>query len=312
MDQWSNHYYLFTNKGSLMKKAFAATLLILTTFFWGITFTVVKDAIAQVDMFVFLAQRFALASVLMIIPGFFFHVRPTWGTVRAGVVLGIMLFSAYAFQTAALLYTTASNTGFLTGLNVVFVPILGALFFKHAIPAGVKWGGVMATVGLFLLCTGGEFRINAGDILGFICGACVALHLLLTGHYAPNHDVYWITTVQLTTIAVASSIIALAGGKPVAVYYPFLLWPLLLCAIFASVFAFLVQTAMQRHIPPSQTALIFCLEPVFAAGYAYLAAGEKLSVVAWFGAALILGAMLIAELMPSGVSIKHTEMDPSP
>jgi len=292
-----------------VKKTAAALLLIATTFFWGITFTVVKEAVSLVDMFVFLSQRFALASLLMILPGIFFHRRPSWPTVRAGVILGLALFSAYAFQTAALLYTTASNTGFLTGLNVVFVPLLGAIIFKQAVPAGVRWGALIATVGLFLLCTGGEFSINSGDILGIICALCVALHLLLTGHYTHNHDVYWMTAVQMTTIAVASSAIALAGGKQVVVYYPFLLWPLLLCAIFASVFAFLVQTAMQRHIPPSQTALIFCLEPVFAAGYAYVAAGEKLSPIAWIGALLILGAMLLSELLPGGVTADQPEME---
>jgi len=292
-----------------VKKTAAALLLIATTFFWGITFTIVKEAVSQVDMFVFLAQRFALAALLMIIPGMLFHRRPNWATVRAGTILGLALFSGYAFQTAALLYTTASNTGFLTGLNVVCVPIMGAIIFKQAVPVGVRWGGLIAAAGLYLLCTGGELRINPGDILGIACALCVALHLLLTGHYTHNHDVYWMTTVQMTTIAVASSCIALAGGKQLAVYYPLLLWPLLLCAIFASVFAFLVQTAMQRHIPPSQTALIFCLEPVFAAGYAYVAAGEKLSPVAWLGAVLILGAMLLSELLPGGVETNQSELE---
>lgn len=292
-----------------MKRAFAALLLIATTFFWGITFTVVKDAVAQVDMFVFLAQRFALAALLMIIPGMIFRSRPAWRTVRAGTVLGLALFSAYAFQTAALLFTSASNTGFLTGLNVVMVPILGAVIFHQQIPAGVRWGAALATAGLYLLCTGGTFQINIGDMLGFVCAICVALHLLLTGHFAPNHDVYWITTVQMSVIAIASALIALGGGKPLFAYYSFLLWPLLLCAIFASVFAFLVQTAMQRHISPAQTALIFCLEPVFAAGYAYLAAGEKLSAVAWFGALLILAAMLIAELLPAGTASNKSVLE---
>lgn len=292
-----------------MKKTAAALLLVATTFFWGITFTVVKEAVSRVDMFVFLAQRFTLASLLMILPGIFFHRRPSWPTVRAGMVLGLALFSAYAFQTAALLYTTASNTGFLTGLNVVFVPIIGAIILKQAVPVGVRWGAIIATIGLYLLCTGGELRINSGDILGIICAICVAAHLLMTGHYTHNHDVYWITAVQMTTIAAASTMVAAAGGKQVAVYHPFLLWPLLLCSIFASVFAFLVQTAMQRHIPPSQTALIFCLEPVFAAGYAYVAAGEKLSQVALLGALLILGAMLLAELLPGGVTADQSELE---
>jgi drug/metabolite transporter (DMT)-like permease len=260
----------------------------------------VKDAVARVDVFVFLAQRFALATALMILPGLLWRGRPQWCTIRAGLVLGLALFSAYAFQTAALLYTSASNTGFLTGLNVVFVPLIGAAAFRHRVPVGVRWGAVLATIGLYLLCTGGSFAVNRGDLLGLICAVCVALHLLLTGHYAVKHDVYWITTTQLGTIAVASTLLATVTGHPVTVYYPFLLWPLVICAVFASVFAFLVQTAMQRHISPAQTALIFCLEPVFAAGYAFWAAGERLTAAGWLGALLILGGMVVAELLPDG------------
>jgi len=292
-----------------MNKPLAALLLIATTFFWGITFTVVKDAVAQVDMFVFLAQRFTLAALMMIPAGLYFRGRPQWRTLRAGATLGLALFSAYAFQTAALLYTSASNTGFLTGLNVVFVPLIGAAMLRHRVPTGVRMGTALSAVGLFLLCTGGSFEINRGDVLGLICAVCTAAHILLTGHYAAKHDVYWITAIQLTTIAVASTLIAAASGQQVAVYHPALLWPLLLCALFASVFAFLVQTAMQRHISPAQTALIFCLEPVFAAGYAYLAAGEKLSAVAWIGALLILAAMLIAELLPEGTTSNKSVLE---
>jgi drug/metabolite transporter (DMT)-like permease len=281
-----------------MKKFGAALLLITTTIFWGVTFTVVKEAVARVDVFLFLAQRFTLATALMIVPGLFWRGRPSLATCRAGLALGLALFAAYAFQTAALLYTSASNTGFLTGLNVVFVPILGALAFRQTVPRSAVWGVSLATAGLFLLCTGGTLAVNRGDLLGLVCAVCTALHILLTGRFAPRHDVYWLTTIQLGVIAIASICGALVTGQPVTVYHPFLLWPLLVCALFASIFAFLVQTAMQRHISPANTALIFCLEPVFAAAYAYLAAGERLTATGWFGAGLILAGMLIAELLP--------------
>lgn len=292
-----------------IKRLFAALLLIATTFFWGITFTVVKDAVARVDMFVFLSQRFILAALLMIIPGIIFRKRPDRSTMLAGIKLGAALFCAYAFQTAALLYTTASNTAFLTGLNVVFVPLIAAAAMRQRVSASVCWGAGLATAGLFLLCTGGEFDVNRGDLLGFICSVATAMHILLTGHYAAKHDVYWITATQLATIAVASTIAATVTGHDITVYYPFLLGPVILCALFATIFAFLVQTAMQRHIPASQTALIFCLEPVFGAGYAYFAAGEKLTPAALSGAVLILAGMLIAELLPSGGSPELTELE---
>lgn len=273
----------------------AAMLLILTTFFWGITFTIVKDAVSRVDMFVFLAQRFTLASVTMILPGVVLKGAPDRGAVKAGAILGIFLFAAYGFQTAALLFTSASNTAFLTGLNVVMVPLFGGLLLRQRISGRVMVSATVATIGLFLLTTGGTLSVNRGDILGLVCAICVALHILLTDRFAPHHDVYWVTAIQLTTIAILSSLCALGQGEPVVVWYPFLLWPLIICALFATVFAFLVQTSMQRFISPVQTALIFCLEPVFAALYAYLMADERLSPTGWTGAILILAAMLSAE-----------------
>lgn len=292
-----------------MKRFFAALLLIATTFFWGITFTVVKDAVARVDMFVFLSQRFILAALLMIIPGLLFRNKPDRATIIAGLKLGAALFSAYAFQTAALLYTTASNTAFLTGLNVVFVPLIAAAIMRQRVSAAVSIGAGLAAAGMFLLCTGGQFAVNRGDLLGFTCSIATAMHILLTGHYAAKHDVYWITATQLATIAVASTIAATLTGHDISVYHPFLLGPVIICALFATVFAFLVQTAMQRHIPAAQTALIFCLEPVFGAGYAYFAAGEKLTMVALSGGVLILAGMLLAELLPSGGNPELTELE---
>jgi drug/metabolite transporter (DMT)-like permease len=292
-----------------MKRFFAALLLIATTFFWGITFTVVKDAVARVDIFVFLSQRFILAALLMIIPGLLFRSKPDRATIIAGLKLGAALFSAYAFQTAALLYTTASNTAFLTGLNVVFVPLIAAVIMRQRVSAAVSFGAGLAASGMFLLCTGGQFAVNRGDLLGFICSIATAMHILLTGHYAAKHDVYWITATQLATIAVASTIAATLTGHDFTVYHPFLLGPVIICALFATVFAFLVQTAMQRHIPAAQTALIFCLEPVFGAGYAYFAAGEKLTMVALSGGVLILAGMLLAELLPSGGNPELTELE---
>lgn len=274
----------------------ATLLLVATTFFWGITFTVVKDAVLRVDVFFFLSQRFILASVVMVVPGLLLKGIPDRGTIRAGMILGAALFASYAFQTAALLYTSASNTAFLTGISVVLVPLLGRIFFGRTTGRKEAAGALLASAGLYLLCTGGSFVINRGDLLGLACAFCIALHILLTGRYAHRHDVFWVTAIQLSTIAILSTVVALARGEEITRLYPFLFWPLVICALFATVFAFWVQTSMQRFIPPARTALIFCLEPVFAAGYAAIVAGERLSPTGWTGAILILSGMLLTEL----------------
>jgi drug/metabolite transporter (DMT)-like permease len=279
------------------KKFWAVSLLLVTTFFWGVTFTIVKEAIEKVDVFVFLAQRFLLSFALLL-PGCLIRRRHfSWPLLKRASILGLFLFASYAFQTLGLLYTSASNAGFLTGLNVVFVPVISAFLFRQLIPNNVRLGVILATAGLFLLCTDGTWLINRGDLLVILCAICVAWHLIFTGEYSRSHDVYWLTTFQLGVIALLSFLVARTKSLPVFVWYPELLWTMVICVLFATIFAFLVQTSMQRIISPSHTALIFCMEPVFAALYAYWAAGEKLRFFGLIGCVLIFAGMLLSEVV---------------
>jgi drug/metabolite transporter (DMT)-like permease len=279
-----------------MNRYKAAVLLLTTTFFWGVTFTVVKQSIESVDVFVFLAQRFILAFALILPIGVYKGRRLDGATVLRGCVMGVFLFGAYAFQTVALLYTSASNTGFLTGLNVVMVPILAALVLRHRVSAGVKLAVVLAVTGLLLLCGNGSWQLNRGDVLAAVCAVCVSLHLICTGESVRRSDFYWLTVVQLGVVALLSYAVALTRGKEVMVWYPHLIVPLLVCSLVATVFAFLVQTSMQRYISHTNTALIFCTEPVFAALYARLILNERLGVYGYVGAICILGGMMISIL----------------
>jgi drug/metabolite transporter (DMT)-like permease len=279
-----------------MNRYKAAVLLLTTTFFWGVTFTVVKQAVESVDVFVFLAQRFILAFVLILPIGLYKGKCMDFVTVIKGSIMGIFLFGAYAFQTVALQYTTASNTGFLTGLNVVMVPLFAALVLRHKVSAGVKFAVVLSVTGLLLLCGNGSWMLNRGDLLAAVCAICVSLHLICTGEFVRRSDFYWLTVVQLGVVALLSYAGALLRGKEVMVWYPHLVIPLLVCSIIATVFAFLVQTSMQRYISHTNTALIFCTEPVFAALYARLVLHEQLGIYGYLGAICITGGMLISIL----------------
>lgn len=283
-----------------MKKIRAGILLLVTTFFWGVTFTVVKDAINQVDVFVFLSQRFLLAAALMLPFALYRADSITPRLLLHGSVLGVLLFASYAFQTVALKYTSASNAGFLTGLNVVLVPLFGALLFRLPIGRNIRWGLGLALPGLFLLCTNGTLCFNNGDLLATICGGCVALHLLFTSRFTRHagSDVYLLTALQLTTVGLLSLAAAGLRGHQVFIWHPELLWTLVVCVLIATIFAFLVQTSMQRYISPSNTALIFCTEPVFAAVYAYFAAGDRLGIFGFIGAVMILAGMVVSEILP--------------
>lgn len=279
-----------------MKKALAAALLLATTFIWGVTFTVVKEAVDRVEIAVFLAQRFLLATLLML--PFALARRRSFDrrAIARGSAMGAVLFAVYAFQTVALRHATASNTAFLTSLSVVLVPMIGAVFLRRPISGRIRLAVALALAGLFLLCTNCSRHFNPGDLLAMVTAVWVSLHLLLTGAFAPKSDVYWLTLIEIGVVALCSLAWALGAGETVFLWRPFLLWPLVICVLFATIFAFLVQTSTQRLLSPTHTALIFCLEPVFAALWAFFALGERFSPAGYLGASLILGAMLVAEL----------------
>src|SRR6185369_4134869 len=279
-----------------MNRFKAAVLLLTTTFFWGVTFTVVKQAVESVDVFVFLAQRFVLAFLLILPISAIKGKRPDPRSLRLGCLLGLFLFGAYAFQTVALQFTSASNTGFLTGLNVVMVPVISALMLRHRIPALARVAVLLSAAGLFLLCGNGVWNFTLGDILAAICAVCVSLHLVFTGEFTRTGNYYWLTAIQLGVVALLSMVCAFARGVQVFVWYPHLLGTLLVCSLIATVFAFLVQTSMQRYISHTNTALIFCTEPVFAAAYAWFAVNERLGAYGVVGALLILAGMVVSAL----------------
>lgn len=278
-------------------RLFRFTLLFLTTLFWGVTFTVVKEAVAKMDVYAFLAQRFALATIILLGVAVAMRGRPTVRTLRHGTILGGLLFAAFAFQTESLRLTTASNAGFLTGLNVVLTPLLGAIFLRHIVPGNVRIGVVLAVVGLWLLCTGGSWSFNRGDLLASLCAVFVATHTLFTGRFSceKENDLYWLTAVMSGAVCIFSGASALILSRPLFTVVPAAVPAILVCALLATVFAFLSQTYVQRHISPARTALIFCLEPVFAAGYAAWALGERLGTAGYIGGGLILAGMLISE-----------------
>ncbi len=269
--------------------------MLVVTFFWGITFTIVKDAIAQIDLFAFLGQRFTLSALLLFgicLP----RRRPfSLDILWKGAILGLLLFGGYAFQTIGLLYTTASNTAFVTGLNVILVPVFGCLFFGRSLSLTLSISVVCAGVGLFLLCTGGTITVNPGDLIVILCAISLALHIIYTGRFVQGCDAYWLTTIQLTMVALCSNLCAWTREETIFFWEPDILWAMIICVIFATVFAFLVQTSMQRYIAPVKTALIFCMEPVFGALYAHMYANERLGEWGWLGALSIFAAMILAE-----------------
>ncbi len=274
--------------------AYAA--LICITAIWGASFVWVRDAVAVYPVFPFLAIRFSLAAVLVgaaLAPRLAKSGRASFG---AGAIMGAALFSGYALQTIGLKYTTAANSGFITGLFVVFTPLFEALISRRRPKMLVIGGVVLATAGLGALSfEGGIGRVNPGDLLSVACAAVYGVHLILTSHFSRRHDTAPLVASQLATVAVLAWIFSAPHWRQLAPVP----WPaakgILLTAVFASALAYFVQTAFQRKVNATQAALIFTLEPVFAGIFAFWIGGEKLGPSALLGGALIVAGMVSGE-----------------
>lgn len=293
------------------KRLLAELLLASVTIFWGATFPIVKDAIAQVPVLSFLGVRFALAAALLaLLAGKKLATLDRRGWLR-GAGLGLLLFLSFLFQTFGLARTSSANAAFLTGLNVVWVPLLsGPLLGKKPGP-GSGVGVALAVIGLFLLTWHTPWSVEPGDVLVIICSVFVALHILGLDCLTEGYDGRALAFAQIATMAV----LALSGSflfEPVTIPRHFsggLISAIVVCALFATVYAFWVQTTFQRWTTPTRAALIYVLEPAFGALFAWLLAGETMGVLGWLGGALIIGGMVAAELWPLG---KNGPMPPTP
>lgn len=272
----------------------ALVALVAVTAVWGLTFVQVKDALLLYPLFAFLAVRFAIAALVLAVPARG-RMRSLGreGTV-AGGALGLLLALGYALQTAGLERTTVSSAGFITGLYVVFTPLLALLLFRTRVGRMVWLGVALAVSGLAMLS-----GVGAGDPLGdflvLLGSAAYSLQIVLLERYAPRFDAIAFTQAEMIAAFAGFAVVAVALGQ-VELPRGWTVWgALLVTGIFASALGFLVQTWAQRRLSAARTALAFALEPVFAGLFGFWLAGDRLGLPGWAGAALIMAGIVVAE-----------------
>ncbi len=279
---------------------------------WGWTFVLVKEGLEEVPPFTFLFYRFALAWVLLgVLVGPQLRGVGRSGDVwRKGALLGAVLFGGYALQTIGLLYTTATNSGFLTGLSVVLVPVLGAGLFRERVPRAIWAGAVLSVLGLMGIAFGAEVswgamplveegigipRWNVGDGLTLLCAGAFALQILLLSRYTRPETHVPILMAQVGMVAVLSGAGMLLWEDP-SLPSSWQAWKgIVMTGVFATALALWVQTRFQPLSGAGRTAILFSSEPIFAALFGYVLLGERLVGGQWIGAALLLGAILLTQ-----------------
>lgn len=277
----------------MTKTSWAIIALFGVTLSWGAAFVLMKDSISQQPVFDFLATRFTLATLVMI------AVRPQ--VLKAinkklmfrGSVLGVVLGLAYITQTIGLDLTTAAITGFLTGLYVVFTPLLFWFFYRKKIEVKVLFGSLTAFVALLFISFNG-FSIDASQVWLIACALLFAAHIIGLSIWSTAKDIYPLTVIQLGAGALVCWAGALVDG-----YQPppnASVWGVVVfTAVFATAMAFLVQTWVQSIMDPSRVAIILTTEVIFAAVIAVAVGQEVLALRTVLGGALMVVAMVIVE-----------------
>ena len=283
----------------------ADLLMLLTAVIWGSAFIAQRLGMDSIGPFLYTGLRFALASVVLLPLILFLERRVEQrkpesfnrGLLLGGLIMGLALTLGMNLQQVGLLFTSVTNSGFITGLYVIIVPLLG-LCLGHKTGLGIWLGAGLAVVGMFLLSVGDSFQVASGDWLqlagAFVWGA----HVLLVGHFASRHDPLQLAMIQFAVCALISLLLALLF-EPIQLTAIIAALPALLYGgLFGVCVGFTLQVVAQKDAIASHAAIILSLEAVFAAIFGALLLGESLSLKGYFGCALMFAGMLLAQLWP--------------
>jgi drug/metabolite transporter (DMT)-like permease len=287
----------------------AHLLLLAVVFVWGATFVLVKDALQDASPLLFNLLRMTLAFLALVIVNRRQLRNINRQALFSGLIVGLFLAAGYQFQTAGLALTTPAKSAFITGLVVVFVPLFTIVpALRSANTPAPRWttavGALLAFSGLLLLTTprGTSFQnlfvsIGTGDLLTLACAIAFAGHLLALAHTSHRVPTGQLATLQIGVAAAVMAVTLPLGGKPHLAVTPRLLIALAVTSLLATAAAFTIQSWAQRHLPPTHTAILLTLEPVFACLTSFLVLHEHLGPRSLLGAALILAGIAFSELL---------------
>jgi len=251
---------------------------------WGWTFVLVKDAIAQYPTLPFLAIRFALALLVMLL---IVRRLPGRRTLLVGGAVGAVVAAGYLLQTVGLQSTSAGNAGLITGLFVVFTPLLERLTGRR-VPWFTYPAVAMALLGTVLLAGGGALQIGLGELLLLGCALAFAIQIVLLSHWSPGQPAGPLALVQMGTVAL---VFAIPAAPSLHRPGPSVWFALVITGVFASALAMFIQTWAQQRLSASRTAVILATEPAWALFFSVLLTGQRLGPVQAAGAFLMLAAI---------------------
>jgi drug/metabolite transporter (DMT)-like permease len=263
--------------------------MLATAAVWGGSFVLMKDAIVQQDVYSFLSTRFVLAALLMIAyrPTFFRGLSSRF--IKQGVLAGVLLSGGYIFQTLGLAKTTVSNTGFITGMYLVFTPLISLIILKRKVLL-VQWFAVaIAMIGLILISYNG-ISIGTGEILVLISALAFGAHFVALGEWSNGKNTYALTLIQILTVSAIATVCAFINGFEVPPSAS--VWQAIaFTAVFATFLAFLVQTKAQSVMSATVASVLLAMETPFAVVLGVLILNDPLTLRIIVGGSLVMIAM---------------------
>jgi len=297
-----------------MKKYTGEIALLFNTLIWGGTFALIKNAFTDISPLLFLGLRFSIAALIFLPFAYAALKKTNKQTLIAGSVLGFFYFTGFAAQTLGLNLTTATKSGFITGTFVVFIPILQLIIEKRK----PKWFNILSVflvlVGLIMLSSKGENVVdfikqlgsdfNLGDLLTLLCALLFAFQVVYVDVFTKKYEYLPMVFVQLLITGLGGFILSflfsitsletvkLTINKTVVI-------AILYTAIFASIIATVIQLKFQKLVTPTKAGIIFSIEPIFAAVFAYFLLSEKISNFGLIGCVLIFAGVIVSEVFSS-------------
>lgn len=286
----------------------AIVTLLATAAAWGATFTLIKDVLGKIAPEPFIAWRFTIAGIVLLIVAA--HRRAlTRDLLRPGIILGVLLFAGYWMQTRGLLFISPSRSAFLTGLYVVVVPFADALIYRARVARQAWTSSILAVIGTTALIGGFDTRPSWGDLLTFGCAVLFAFHVILSARYSTRHSATGLAAVQVMFTGLAAIIPAAFQPPPPASTEVIVV--VLFTAIVTTALAFAALMWSQARVTATEAAVILSFEPVAASITSIGWYGEPVTASFVLGASLILTAMIVSQLpMRASATMRVNGADP--
>jgi len=282
-----------------MKQYMADGMLLVTAIVWGSGFVITAIALEYLTAYQVMAGRFLLAAIILTTIFGYRLKKASKSVIWKGIILGTILYIAFALQTVGLQYTTPSKNAFLTAVNVIVVPLIAYAVYKRRIDGYEIIGSIMAIVGIGFLSLQGSLTMNIGDALSLACAVAFAFDIFCTNLFVQKEDAIALTIIQFITASLLGILVVVSQGDIPTTLEKEAIYSIIYLAIFSTTLAYLFQNVANQYTSATKAAIILSTESFFGMVLSVIFLHEVLTGRMVVGAILILLAILIAEVKPA-------------